>query len=73
MLVNANLARIINSDEVQSVVRPKAVNHQLHDRQKRNPLTNRAKMNFLNPFDKERRTAAIKAHADNKATVATRL
>jgi len=73
LLVNANLARIVNSNEVQSVVRPKQRNAQLHDRQKRNPLTNHAKMNFLNPYDKERRAAERKAHADNKANRATRL
>ena len=30
-------------------------------------------MNFLNPFDKERRAAEKQAHADNKANIATRL
>ena len=30
-------------------------------------------MNFLNPYDKERRAAERKAHADNKANRATRL
>lgn len=73
LLINANLARIVNSNEVQSVVRPKQKNHQIHDRQKKNPLINRAKMNFLNPFDKERRAAEIQAHADNKTNKATRL
>jgi large subunit ribosomal protein L4e len=73
LLVNANLARIVNSNEVQSVVRPKQKNVQLHDRQKKNPLKNRTKMNFLNPYDKERRAAEKQAHADNKANRATRL
>ena len=65
-LQNANLARIINSNEVQSVVRPKQKNVQLHDRQKKNPLVNRALMNKLNPFDKERRAAAKKTQETNK-------
>jgi len=73
LLVNANLARIVNSNEVQSVVRPKQRNVQLHDRQKKNPLINKAKMNFLNPYDKERSAAARQAQADNKANRATRL
>jgi large subunit ribosomal protein L4e len=72
ILTNANLARLVNSTEVQSVVRPKQKNVQLHDRQKRNPLRNKAKMNFLNPFDKERRAAETKAAADNKANRAER-
>lgn len=68
LLQNANLARLVNSTEVQSVVRPKQKNVQLHDRQKRNPLRNKAKMNFLNPFDKERKAAETKAAAAAKTT-----
>ena len=37
LLNNANLARIINSDEIQSVVRAKRKNPVLHDRKKRKP------------------------------------
>lgn len=68
LLQNANLARLVNSTEVQSVVRPKQKNVQIHDRQKRNPLRNKAKMNFLNPFDKERKAAETKAAAAAKTT-----
>lgn len=68
ILQNANLARLVNSTEVQSVVRPKQKNVQIHDRQKRNPLRNKAKMNFLNPFDKERKAAETKAAAAAKTT-----
>jgi len=71
-LQNANLARIINSNEVQSVVRAKQANVRVHDRQKRNPLTNRALMNKLNPFDKERRAAAKTANETNKTNKADR-
>jgi len=56
LMNNANLARIINSDEIQSIVRTKRTNAILHDRRKRNPLKNRALMNKLNPFDKERKS-----------------
>ena len=73
LLTNANLARIINSDEVQSVVRPKQQNKQLHDRQKKNPLKNRRKMDYLNPFDKQRRTTAQKTTEENKKNKETRL
>jgi large subunit ribosomal protein L4e len=72
-LQNANLARIINSNEVQSVVRPVQTNTRLHDKQKRNPLTNSALMNKLNPFDKERKAAARKSIESNKANKTTRL
>ena len=72
-LQNANLARIINSNEVQSVVRPVQRNVRLHDRQKRNPLTNAALMNRLNPFDKERKAAVRKSVEANVANKATRL
>jgi large subunit ribosomal protein L4e len=72
-LQNANLARIINSNEVQSVVRPVQRNVRVHDRQKRNPLTNAAVMNRLNPFDKERKAAVRKSVEANVANKATRL
>jgi len=72
LLQNANLARLVNSTEVQSIVRPKQRNVQLHDRQKRNPLRNKAKMNFLNPFDRERRAAETKAAAAATTTRAAR-
>jgi large subunit ribosomal protein L4e len=72
-LQNANLARIINSNEVQSVVRPSRRNVVLHDKQKRNPLTNAALMSRLNPFDKERKAEARKAVEANKANKASRL
>jgi len=72
ILTNANLARLVNSTEVQSIVRPKQKNVQIHDRQKRNPLKNKTKMDFLNPFDKERRSAETKLAADNKNTRAER-
>jgi len=50
MLTNADLARIINSDEVQSVARPKQrpVDHG----RKRNPLKNLGFMIKLNPYAK---------------------
>ena len=50
----ADLARIINSDQVQAKLRaPKTST--VHHNAKKNPLTNRALMNRLNPFDKVRR------------------
>jgi large subunit ribosomal protein L4e len=67
LLTNANLARIINSNEIQSVVRRRQRNVQVHDRQKRNPLLNKAKMNFLNPYDAVRKQNERNAEATNKS------
>ena len=67
ILANANIAKIINSDDIQSIVRPIRHNKVLHDKQKKNPLTNKAKMNFLNPYAKEKKAAYAKAQADAKA------
>merc|ERR1711957_236854 len=71
-LQNANLARIINSNEVQSVIRPVQKNVRLHDKQHRNPLINKAIMSRLNPFDKERKAAVKKSTEDNKKNKAAR-
>jgi len=50
MLTNADLARIINSDEIQSVVRPKQ--RDVRHGRKRNPLKNLGFMIKLNPYAK---------------------
>jgi large subunit ribosomal protein L4e len=71
----ADLARIINSDQVQSKLRDVRKSVRTHDKTKKNPLKNKAILNRLNPFakkqaeilakqDKERhakRAAALKA------------
>lgn len=61
-MTNADLARIINSDEVQSVVRP-AVTSTFELPSKRNPLKNSDVMLALNPY-----AATTKARAVAKAT-----
>jgi large subunit ribosomal protein L4e len=48
-MANADLARVINSNEVQSALRP-AVHKQTFARQKKNPLKNKAAMDRLNPY-----------------------
>jgi len=73
LLNNANLARIINSDEIQTVVRPKRRNVALHERRKRNPLNNRSLMHRLNPFDRERKAIETKEAASNKEKRTNRL
>lgn len=59
---NADLARIINSNEVQSVVRPKVANKAAHEVQKKNPLKNRKMMDRLNPNASLVRETARKAN-----------
>jgi large subunit ribosomal protein L4e len=50
-VTTADLARLINSNEVQSVIRP-AVKDRTWSRQKKNPLTNVKAMIKLNPYAK---------------------
>jgi len=66
LLTNASVSRIINSDEVQSIVKAKKSNAILHDRKKRNPLKNKAIMSKLNPFDKIRKANLTKKAEDSK-------
>lgn len=49
LMANPDLARIINSDEIQSVVRPALPNKRQYNRHK-NPLANRVVMEKLNPY-----------------------
>jgi len=58
----ADLARIINSDQVQSKLRETRTSVRAHDKTKKNPLTNSALRNRLDPFNKDR-IAADKATA----------
>eukprot|EP00172_Hildenbrandia_rubra_P000855 Plantae.Rhodophyta-Hildenbrandia_rubra.ctg14880.p1 GENE.Plantae.Rhodophyta-Hildenbrandia_rubra.ctg14880~~Plantae.Rhodophyta-Hildenbrandia_rubra.ctg14880.p1 ORF type:complete len:364 (-),score=74.76 Plantae.Rhodophyta-Hildenbrandia_rubra.ctg14880:77-1168(-) len=55
MMKNADLTRIINSDEIQSVLRPKAAPKMVIPR-KRNPLKNRNEMRRLNPYTRVKKT-----------------
>ncbi len=56
----ADLARIINSDQVQAKLRAPKTSSAVHHGTKKNPLNNRALMNRLNPFDKVRRATEQK-------------
>ena len=67
MLSNADLARIINSDEIQNVVRPAHKNKPFHQIQKKNPLKNVKAMRSLNP------NAILLREAAKKANEASRL
>ncbi|CAH0478495.1 unnamed protein product [Peronospora belbahrii] len=62
LMNNANLGRLINSDEIQSVVR--AGIYQKHRRfQKKNPLKNLGAMVKLNPYTLVARRAELRAEA----------
>jgi len=69
----ADLARIINSDQVQSKLRAIRDNVRVHDKTRKNPLTNTAIRNKLNPFAAtQRKNAAAaeqKRHAARAAAV----
>ena len=56
VLTNPDIGAIINSDEIQSIVRPKKTPEKLHPRQKKNPLKNKKAMDVLNPFQAKLRT-----------------
>lgn len=65
-MANADLARLINSNEVQKVVRP-AIKSRQWARQKKNPLRNVKAMIKLNPYAKKIRETEMKAAADRAA------
>ena len=57
----ADLARIINSDAVQAKLRDVRTSVRQHDKTKKNPLTNRAQMQKLNPNANAARALEAKA------------
>ena len=61
MMSNADVGRIINSDEVQRVLRPKRVPLK-HPRMKKNPLKNDLVMFKLNPYAKTLKRQHLLAH-----------
>lgn len=69
----ADIARIINSDQVQSKLREVRTSVRAHDKTKKNPLTNKAIMNRLNPFAKKQAELLKKLDADRHAKKAATL
>jgi large subunit ribosomal protein L4e len=70
-VTNADIARVINSDEIQSVVRPRRSGRTATCR-KQNPLTNIGAMVRLNPYAKAVRRDAILSSAGKRKTPAAR-
>jgi large subunit ribosomal protein L4e len=63
MMNCADLARIINSDQIQNSLKEHKATTVLHFK-KKNPIKNRALMQRLNPFDKVRKEQVQKMQAD---------
>lgn len=61
MMDCADLARIINSDQVQSKLRDIRTSVRVHDKMRKNPLKNRSMMQKLNPFSRTARANEIVA------------
>lgn len=65
LMACADLSRIINSDQVQAKLREQKCSRAAHNKTNANPLTNRALMNRLNPFEKQR-VAIIKKREEDR-------
>nr|QKY15199.1 component of cytosolic 80S ribosome and 60S large subunit (RPL12) [Polytomella parva] len=72
-MLNSDIARIINSDEIQSVVRKPKVNNVKHAPLKKNPLRNLGAMIKLNPYAKVARQAEITRSRENAVKRAAKL
>jgi len=71
-VANADLSRLINSAEIQAVVRPALLGKTRHARQKKNPLKNFKAMFKLNPYALTVRKAEAAAKAGKAKTGGTR-
>jgi len=68
MMAQTDLGRLINSDEVQSVLRAAGPKAQRPAQRKKNPLTNLQTMLRLNPYAKQTRRAEVVASSKAKVT-----
>lgn len=69
MMSCADLARIINSDQIQSKLRMQRVNSDVSSKGKKNPLKNKTLMQILNPAAKSLKAAEDKALAARKVAL----
>jgi large subunit ribosomal protein L4e len=58
VISNPDIAKIINSDAIQSALRAKRINKPIHEVQKKNPLKNKKALEHLNPYSKIAREQA---------------
>lgn len=65
-VTNPDLARVINSNEIQSAIRDQKTSKAAHEIQKKNPLKNKHAMDTLNPNAKLVREAAHKANEEGR-------
>lgn len=72
-MTNGDLARLINSDEIQSVVRKPKVDGAKHAPLKKNPLRNLGAMVKLNPYAKVAKRIEITKSAKKAAARAAKL
>jgi len=71
LLQSADLSRLINSDQIQSLIRaPKTTDTHLR---KKNPLKNKSAMKRLNPFDEKRKQLEQKQQEERAKTRKQRL
>jgi len=73
LMACADLSRIINSDKIQESLRAIRTTLQTARSTKKNPLTNVAMMNKMNPFAAQQRALVAKGNADRKAVRAATL
>uniref|UniRef100_A0A7S0RBK1 Large ribosomal subunit protein uL4 C-terminal domain-containing protein n=1 Tax=Chlamydomonas leiostraca TaxID=1034604 RepID=A0A7S0RBK1_9CHLO len=73
IMANADLTRLINSDEIQSVVRAPKAGPKTHAPLKKNPLKNLGAMLKLNPYAKVARRVAITSTTKKTAKRAEKL
>lgn len=68
LVSNPDITRIINSEEIQSVLRPAGPKHQKRAVRKKNPLRNLGVMKRLNPYvERARAVEAARPKKQNKA------
>ena len=67
MMACADLSRIINSDQVQAKLRAQRTSVRAHDKTKKNPLTNKAQMQKLNPWSKAKAALIEKTTKERQA------
>lgn len=72
-VTNPDLARVINSNEIQSAIRNTKTSRAQHEPLKKNPLRNHKAHDTINPLAKTTREAARKANEENAKKRADRI